>query len=235
MYITFTMLFGILPLGIVYVKDNVPALSLLTDMLTALGSTTLRHCLSLDPSWILQWMTYLVGPIFWILCGVFAGRLGRQPSSVPFDPILHDINTPPREIRRHLQRYQHRTRRRMKVRSARDHGLRPTYPLRLRRTNTFNSRSSAPSIFDRELHNLHDNFRRRADNAASAYHRSRSHAHPSHRHRRRHPSRNHLSVHQVHQPVIARRVDTRQPYRPVAIPTVTNPRPNLRPTRNQRS
>ena len=244
LYFGLTLLLFVLPAIIVDVVDLIPSARATVPILASTLSTRLS---SFDPATVLHRFSHLLGPISWILCGYTIAHLSHLSSSSLFDPTLLDNEEPTRSIRRHHERWKHRTRRRMKLRSARDHGLHPSYPLRLRHDNSFRTRSSAPSTLDQHLQHLRNDMHRRADHAAATHlrsHRRASHStdNVNHRHwsrsrRRDHPRscRHVRPSHHDHPPVIAHPVDTRQPYRPVAIPTVLNPRPNLRPTRTQQS
>ena len=92
-------------------------------------------------------MAVSIGPLFWITLGVLVCKM-PQWYTQPFHPIA-DQETP-RALRR-LSLSPRPSRPRSRVKSAREHQLHRTYPLRLRKDNVYNIRSSTPTCKQRKL------------------------------------------------------------------------------------
>ena len=91
-------------------------------------------------------------PLLWITLGFTSTKI-QELFQKPFDPIT-DIEHVPRQVRRSISPPSTRH----KLKSARDHGLCPKYPHRLRKEHKFYPRSSTPTMKQRESLKLLDNF-----------------------------------------------------------------------------
>lgn len=106
------------------------------------------------PSWLQtlwqQHQTFLlssVAPVLWILCGL-ALLLGLPKVGNMNEAVFDEL---PRAERR-LQRKYHPPR--LRLQSAYDHGLRPSYPMRLRNNNDFKGKLHAPKLHQQHFNSL---------------------------------------------------------------------------------
>jgi hypothetical protein len=112
-------------------------------------------------SWLIS---VCVAPLCWFMLGFGCCYLSSTNTSTLLS--TNDLLLQTRKHRNRLQRQLHRTRKKLK--SARDHSLCASYPLRLRNDNIFNTRSSTPTILERELYALLDR------HASNVHHRQRN-------------------------------------------------------------
>ena len=89
---------------------------------------------------------YIVGPMIWLALGYFATKIPKM-FKTKFNPVL--ITPQPRKKRRRSQSRSNSPR--YKLKSARDYGLSPKYPIRLRNDQQFNTRSRTPTHKEREI------------------------------------------------------------------------------------
>ena len=86
-----------------------------------------------------------LAPILWISLGLSIVTI-KAKLTPQFHPLV-DLDHRPRHVKRSKSRTPTPTR---KLKSAKDHNLIPKYPLKLRHENIYNTRSTTPTIFQRE-------------------------------------------------------------------------------------
>ena len=102
-------------------------------------------------------LQFVIGPLMWIGVGYVSTKLPTllKPK---FDPVL--LTPEPRHRRRHDKSQSKSLKlKQTKLKSARDYNLTPKYPLRLRKEQRYNTRSTAPSFDERNMQEQVHNWR----------------------------------------------------------------------------
>ena len=139
LYLYIVITFGIYVFGL-----TLPPL----DDLYSIATSTIQHVFSQ----IYNYHSYLmtsIAPVLWFTLGYSTCYLVQNQ----FDPVV-DLVPATRALRRQNKPVKPRK----KLKSAKDHGLIPKYPLRLRKDNVFNTRYDTPKLVERRFHALLDDY-----------------------------------------------------------------------------